>query len=72
MSNVTQKFLGYFPEMSANKRKDISPQEFLHIHRDALLSLCQTKLPQGSSDILTAGAKSGLRALLNSWSPCMR
>lgn len=58
--NVTQKFLGCFPKVSANKCTDISPQEFLCIHcRHFSLSLCQTKQPQGSSDTLMAGKSQG-------------
>lgn len=56
MSNVTQKFLGYFPEVSANKCTNISLQEFLCIlRRCTSLPLPEKKLPQGRSDILMAG-----------------
>lgn len=58
--SVTQKFLGYFPKVSANKCTDTSPQEFLCICCGRFsLSLCQTKLPQGSSDTLMAGPSTG-------------
>lgn len=57
--SMTQKFLGYFPKVSANKCTDTSPQEFLCIRCGRFsLSLCQTKLPQGSSDTGPSTGKS--------------
>lgn len=74
MSNVTQNLLGYFPEVSANKRKDIRPQEFLHVfHRCSTLCLPDKTAPREQWHTYNKGLirqKSGLRALLNSWSLC--
>lgn len=72
--NVTQKFLGYFPKVSANKCTDISPQEFLCVRcRHFSPSLPDKTAPREQWHTYGRALdrqKSGLGALLNSCSLC--
>lgn len=72
--NVTQKFLGYFPKVSANKCTDISPQEFLCVRcRHFSPSLPDKTAPREQWHTygrVLDRQKSGLGALLNSCSLC--